>query len=68
VSNRRKLDLVKLAKVMARNVAQETRTTTRKAYRPDGTWSCVRDHVTEPCGQCGPCKTILASYERETAQ
>lgn len=34
------------------------------AYRPDGTWSCTVDHVAEPCGQCVPCRTILASHSR----
>ena len=27
---------------------------------PDGTWSCVRDGVTEPCGDCGGCRQIAA--------
>ena len=27
---------------------------------PDGTWSCVRDGVTEPCGDCDGCRQIAA--------
>jgi hypothetical protein len=28
--------------------------------RPDGTWSCTRDHVTQPCGDCDGCRTVAA--------
>jgi hypothetical protein len=27
---------------------------------PDGTWCCVRDGVTEPCGDCGGCDYVAA--------
>lgn len=27
---------------------------------PDGTWSCVKDGVTEPCGECGGCRSVQA--------
>lgn len=27
-------------------------------YLPDGTWSCVRDHRTTPCGDCDGCRYI----------
>lgn len=27
---------------------------------PDGTWSCVRDGVAEPCGDCDGCRQIAA--------
>jgi hypothetical protein len=25
-------------------------------YRPDGTWSCTRDDVSSPCGNCDGCR------------
>jgi hypothetical protein len=28
--------------------------------RPDGTWSCTRDHVTQPCGNCDGCRQVAA--------
>lgn len=31
-----------------------------QGYRPDGTWSCVRDHRRTPCRDCIPCKVIMA--------
>jgi hypothetical protein len=34
-------------------------------YRPDGAWSCVRDHVTEPCGDCDGCRHIQAANAAE---
>jgi len=31
------------------------------AYRlPDGTWKCVKDGVTEPCGDCVGCRSVAA--------
>lgn len=27
---------------------------------PDGTWSCVKDGTTEPCGECGGCRSVQA--------
>lgn len=27
---------------------------------PDGRWSCVREGVTEPCGDCDGCRLIYA--------
>lgn len=27
---------------------------------PDGQWHCTTDHVTEPCGRCGPCRETAA--------
>lgn len=27
---------------------------------PDETWSCVKDGVTEPCGECGGCRSVQA--------
>lgn len=27
---------------------------------PDGRWSCTRDHVTEPCGDCDGCRYVYA--------
>jgi hypothetical protein len=29
---------------------------------PDGTWSCVRDGVTEPCGDCRQIAAINAMH------
>lgn len=30
-------------------------------YRlPDGTWSCTRNHVTRPCGNCDGCRYIAS--------
>ena len=36
-----------------------------EAYRPDGTWSCTRDHVTQPCGTCDACRHIAAANAME---
>lgn len=30
------------------------------SYRPDGSWSCTRDGVTGPCGECGGCRQVQA--------
>jgi hypothetical protein len=30
------------------------------SYRPDGSWSCTRDGVTEPCGDCDSCRQVQA--------
>jgi hypothetical protein len=27
---------------------------------PDGRWSCIRDGVSEPCGDCGGCRQVQA--------
>ena len=32
--------------------------------RPDGSWSCTRDHVTEPCGDCDGCRQVAAENSR----
>jgi hypothetical protein len=28
--------------------------------RPDGSWSCTRERVTGPCGECDGCRSIQA--------
>jgi hypothetical protein len=35
------------------------------SYRPDGSWSCTRDHVAEPCGECDGCRQVQAENAAE---
>lgn len=35
-------------------------------YRLNGTWSCTRDGVTEPCGDCDACRTVAAQRRAES--
>jgi hypothetical protein len=38
---------------------------TGASYRPDGTWSCTRDGVTRPCGDCDGCRQVQAQNAAE---
>ena len=44
-----------------------TEPNTAAFYRPDGSWSCTRDHVTEPCGDCDGCRQVMAEHLRPGA-
>lgn len=37
------------------------------SYRPDGSWSCTRDGVTAPCGDCDGCRQVQAANEVDDA-
>ena len=39
---------------------------TAVCYRLDGTWSCVRDGVTQPCGDCSGCWQVAALRRAES--
>ena len=37
------------------------------SYRPDGTWSCTRDHRTTPCGDCDGCRYVQGANAADRA-